>query len=175
MGWCKCQLNVIKWQCFYWRHFVSCQVFHCCYLGDCRWMMGIKFSQTLRSSRWRFDDTLFSIPRMPVLKRIIEPKNVSRRIVPPNTSNELEFISNSTLAHVIFQLSSLSKHSEDLFGELHRETCCILYRTSQLNERIEHLKLKIVRLNPTVEEGMYVLIVCGYVGECMSVSDYVYM
>lgn len=22
---------------------------------------------------------------------------------------------------------------------------------------------------------MYVLIVCGYVGECMSVSDYVYM
>lgn len=90
---------------------------------------------------------------MPFLKRFIEPKYVSHNVVPRNISNELDYISNSTLASIMYQLSSLSRHSEDLFGELHRETSIIMYRTSQLNERIENLKGKIVRLNPVVEEG----------------------
>lgn len=89
---------------------------------------------------------------MPLMKCSIEPKYVSRRVVPQNISNELDCISNSTLACIIYQLSSLSRLSEELFSELHRETSVIVYRTCQLNERIEDLKGKIVQLNPEDDE-----------------------
>jgi len=109
---------------------------------------------------------------MPLIKRGIEPVHVSRAVVPASVRNELEFVSNNTLSNVILQLSSLSKHAEDVFGELHRETCCVLYRSGQLNDRIGRLKQKIVQLNPTVEEG---IVASVYIVQCIiSVDMYSY-
>jgi len=90
---------------------------------------------------------------MPLVKRSIEPQFVSRVVVAPGVRNELEFVSNSTLANVIQQLSSLSKHAQDLFNELHRETSCVFYRNCKLNERIDRLKQKIQQLNPVKDSG----------------------
>lgn len=91
--------------------------------------------------------------KMPLVKRDIEPQYISRVVVPPGVRNELEFVANATLGHVVAQLSSLSKHAEDLFSELHRDTSCIFYRSCKLNERIDRLKQKIQQLNPVVETG----------------------
>ena len=90
---------------------------------------------------------------MPLVKRTIEPVNIAQGHVASDVLNELECVTNSTLANIICQLSSLSKHVEDMFGELHHETCSIFHRTYQLSERVERLKVKITQLNPTVEEG----------------------
>jgi len=90
---------------------------------------------------------------MPLVKRTIEPTHISRVVVEKDTHNDLECVSNSTLANMIRQLSSLSAHAEDLFTELHHETCYCFSRMAQLNERVDRLKLKITQLNHTVEEG----------------------
>ena len=90
---------------------------------------------------------------MPMVKRAIEPSDISQRQLDTEVKNELECVANNTLACIIQQLSSLSKHSEDLFGELYAETYTLAARTSNLCTRIEKLKHKIVQLNPTVEEG----------------------
>ena len=90
---------------------------------------------------------------MPLVKRLIEPVDVSRGVIASSVRNELECVTNCTLANVVLQLSNLSRLAEDLFSELHRDSLCIFYRTSQLNERVDRLKGKILQLNPTVEEG----------------------
>jgi|SRR6218665_606239 len=95
----------------------------------------------------------FASSKMPLVKRTIEPVEISRNHVTSGIKNELDFVTNSTLGNVIRQLSSLSKHVEDIFGELHHESCSLFNRTCQLNERIDRLKIKITQLNPTVEEG----------------------
>lgn len=87
-----------------------------------------------------------------MVKRAIEPSDISQRQLDTEVKNELECVANNTLACIIQQLSSLSKHSEDLFGELYAETYTLATRTSNLCTRIEKLKHKIVQLNPTVEE-----------------------
>ncbi|ESN99223.1 hypothetical protein HELRODRAFT_67002 [Helobdella robusta] len=89
---------------------------------------------------------------MPLHKRLIEPVNVSRNVVAEGIRNELDCVSNSTLSHIILQLSSLSKLSEDIFLELHVETCNIFFKTCHIYKRVELLKHKIVQLNPVVEE-----------------------
>jgi len=96
---------------------------------------------------------------MPLIKRSVEPRNVSRgpSIASGVTSvqDELEFVSTSTLANVMRQLSSLSVRVDDMFGELNRESVAISRRTIALTERTERLRMKIVQLNPTVEPGHY--------------------
>lgn len=89
---------------------------------------------------------------MPMYKRMIIPVAVSRDAVDKGVRNELECVSNNTFANIILQLSSLSKMSEDLFTELHLETCCVFYRTCQIIKRVEALKYKIIQLNPIAEE-----------------------
>ena len=91
-------------------------------------------------------------------KRMITPVEVSRNAVDKGVRNELECVSNNTLANLLLQLSSLSKMSEDLFTEVHLETCRVFYRTCQIIKRVEALKYKIIQLNPIAEEGFnYVL------------------
>jgi len=90
---------------------------------------------------------------MPLVKRTVEPKHISRIVVDKNIHNELECVSNSTLANMIRQLSSLSAHAEDLFTELYHETCYSFSRMAQLNDRVSRLKITITQLNHTVEEG----------------------
>ncbi|CAI9541181.1 unnamed protein product, partial [Staurois parvus] len=58
---------------------------------------------------------------MPLVKRNIEPRHVCRGTVPDGITSELECVTNNTLAAIIRQLSSLSKHAEDIFGELFNE------------------------------------------------------
>jgi len=93
------------------------------------------------------------IVTMPLVKRTVEPKHISRVVVETSVHNELECVSNTTLANMIRQLSALSAHAEDLFTELHHETYYAYSRMAQLNDRVDRLKIKITQLNHTVEEG----------------------
>jgi len=94
---------------------------------------------------------------MPLIKRSVEPRSVCRGPAISGgvtlVQDELEFVSTSTLANVMRQLSSLSVHVDDMFGELNRESVAISRRTVALTERTERLRLKIIQLNPTVEPG----------------------
>lgn len=52
-----------------------------------------------------------------------------------------------------FQLSSLSRHAEDLFGEMITESTSILNRTVSLQGRVDKLSVKVKNLDSNVEEG----------------------
>lgn len=52
-----------------------------------------------------------------------------------------------------FQLSSLSRHAEDLFGEMIAESTSILNRTVSLQGRVDKLSVKVKNLDSNVEEG----------------------
>jgi len=97
--------------------------------------------------------------QMPLIKRSVEPRNVSRGPGITNSvtsvQDELQFVSVSTLANVMRQLSSLSLRVDDMFGELNRESVAISRRTIALTERTDRLRMKIMQLNPTVEPGHY--------------------
>lgn len=47
---------------------------------------------------------------MPLVKRNIEPRHLCRGALPEGITSELECVTNSTLAAIIRQLSSLSKY-----------------------------------------------------------------
>lgn len=92
---------------------------------------------------------------MPLPKRIIEPVFVARSAYPRediNEPTELETVTNTTLTNIIRQLSSLSKHSEDLFGELAREAGQLSERSNSLQARIDRLAIKVTQLDSNVEE-----------------------
>lgn len=92
---------------------------------------------------------------MPLPKRIIEPIFVARSAYNRENQNvptELETVTNTTLTNIIRQLSSLSKHSEDLFGELTREAGQLSERSNSLQARIDRLAIKVTQLDSTVEE-----------------------
>ena len=90
---------------------------------------------------------------MPLIKRNIEPVDLSRSSLAPGIRNELECVTNNTLANVIKQLSSLSQHAEDMFSELFKEAGDIFERANNLQERVDRLKVKVTQLDSTVEEG----------------------
>lgn len=92
---------------------------------------------------------------MPLPKRIIEPIFVARSGFQRenlNVPTELETVTNTTLTNIIRQLSSLSKHSEDLFGDLTREAGQLSERSNSLQARIDRLAIKVTQLDSTVEE-----------------------
>lgn len=92
---------------------------------------------------------------MPLPKRSIEPVHVARSGYARedlSEPTELETVTNTTLTNIIRQLSSLSKHSEDLFGELAREAGSLSERTNSLQARIDRLSVKVTQLDSTVEE-----------------------
>lgn len=92
---------------------------------------------------------------MPLPKRLIEPIHVARSGYTGegiSETTELETVTNTTLTNIIRQLSSLSKHSEDLFGELAREAGHLSERTNSLQARIDRLAIKVTQLDSTVEE-----------------------
>ena len=70
-------------------------------------------------------------------------------------NDELECVTNHTLANVIRQLSSLSKMAEDMFFELSEETQKVFGRAKLLQCRIENVQDKVTQLNATVEEGVF--------------------
>ncbi|XP_053610558.1 actin-binding protein WASF3 [Plodia interpunctella] len=91
---------------------------------------------------------------MPLPKRLVEPVHVSRGTVPERLAvpSELEAVTNGTLANTVRQLSSLSKHAEDMFGELTREATGLAERTNVLQARIDRLAIKVTQLDSGVEE-----------------------
>lgn len=92
---------------------------------------------------------------MPLPKRTIEPIHVARSIYVRDEGaepTELETVTNTTLTNIIRQLSSLSKHSEDLFCELAREAGHLSERSNSLQARIDRLAIKVTQLDSTVEE-----------------------
>nr|XP_020758640.1 wiskott-Aldrich syndrome protein family member 3 [Odocoileus virginianus texanus] len=89
---------------------------------------------------------------MPLVKRNIEPRHLCRGALPEGITSELECVTNSTLAAIIRQLSSLSKHAEDIFGELFNEANNFYIRANSLQDRIDRLAVKVTQLDSTVEE-----------------------
>ncbi|XP_062570761.1 actin-binding protein WASF2-like [Saccostrea cucullata] len=93
---------------------------------------------------------------MPFIQRCLEPINVSRVEVDEGIKDELECVTNHTLSNIILQLSSLSKHAEDMFTELSQEVQTFTDRTRQLERRIRNLKETVTTL---------------YVSEEVSIND----
>lgn len=93
---------------------------------------------------------------MPLPKRMVEPVHVARGTIPEDfpLPSELEAATNGTLANTVRQLSSLSRHAEDLFGELAREAHGLAARANSLQTRIDRLAVKVTQLDSNVEEGM---------------------
>ncbi|CAL8326391.1 unnamed protein product [Lota lota] len=89
---------------------------------------------------------------MPLVKRSIEPRHLCRGAVPDHVTSELECVTNSTLAAVIKQLGSLSRHAEDIFGELFNEANSFYVRMSSLQDRVDLLAVKVTQLDSTIEE-----------------------
>ncbi|XP_059617570.1 actin-binding protein WASF3 [Phlebotomus argentipes] len=92
---------------------------------------------------------------MPLPKRHVDPIYIARSQYVNNDfqeSIELETVTNTTLTNIIRQLSSLSKHSEDLFGELARDAGTMAERVNSLQARIDRLAVKVTQLDSTTEE-----------------------
>uniref|UniRef100_A0A1A8PN87 Wiskott-Aldrich syndrome protein family member n=1 Tax=Nothobranchius rachovii TaxID=451742 RepID=A0A1A8PN87_9TELE len=89
---------------------------------------------------------------MPLVKRIIEPRFLCRGSLPDGVASELECVTNSTLAAVIKQLGGLSRHAEDIFGELFIEANSFYLKMSNLQERVDLLAVKVTQLDSNVEE-----------------------
>lgn len=114
---------------------------------------------------------------MPLHERVIQPINVSRSTLPLppgdikpliknsasisgqglaanaaasaniNIVNELECVTNGTLANLIRQLSSLSRQAEELLTGVFDEASKILNRTVVLQQRIDGLAVKVETLD----------------------------
>lgn len=97
---------------------------------------------------------------MPLEQRVVDPICISRGTLPLDASgnlaisipNELECVTNGSLANVIRQLSSLSSHAEELFGGILEETSVLISRASSLQVRIDRLAVKVTQLDSSVEE-----------------------
>ncbi|XP_060769323.1 actin-binding protein WASF3 isoform X2 [Neoarius graeffei] len=89
---------------------------------------------------------------MPLVKRSIKPHHVCRVAVPESVGCELECVTNNTLSSIIHQLSSLSKHAEDVFGELFNEANGFYMRANSLQDRLDRLAVKVTQLDSNIEE-----------------------
>lgn len=96
---------------------------------------------------------------MPLIKRTVSPVNIALTKVAEGTRNELECVTNSSLCSIIRQLSSLSRHAEDMFAELVHDAAVIFDKTNNLQERVGRLKVKVTQLDSTVEEGKATIII----------------
>ncbi|NXJ10066.1 WASF1 protein, partial [Odontophorus gujanensis] len=89
---------------------------------------------------------------MPLVKRNIDPRHLCHTALPRGIKNELECVTNISLANIIRQLSSLSKYAEDIFGELFNEAHSFSFRVNSLQERVDRLSVSVTQLDPKEEE-----------------------
>ncbi|XP_077448608.1 actin-binding protein WASF3-like [Stigmatopora argus] len=89
---------------------------------------------------------------MPLIRRAVEPRHLCQTAVPNGIESELECVNNNTLSSVIRQLSSLSKHAENVFGDLFDEANIFYTRANSLQDRIDRLAIKVTQLDSSVEE-----------------------
>ncbi|KAF3831830.1 hypothetical protein GH733_000642 [Mirounga leonina] len=90
--------------------------------------------------------------KMPLVKRNIDPRHLCHTALPRGIKNELECVTNISLANIIRQLSSLSKYAEDIFGELFNEAHSFSFRVNSLQERVDRLSVSVTQLDPKEEE-----------------------
>ena len=88
---------------------------------------------------------------MPLVKRTVEPIYIGRAPLDKSVKNELEGVVVNSLAGVIKQLSSLSKHAENLFGDLISEASNLYHRSTTLNQRVQILYEKTSQLDSAVK------------------------
>jgi len=79
---------------------------------------------------------------MPLPERVIEPVAVCRGTLQLPVPDELEGVTNGSLANIIRQLSTLSRHAEEMFGNLFHEAEGLAVRGSSLQARIDSLQLR---------------------------------
>lgn len=89
---------------------------------------------------------------MPLPERVIEPVSVCRGTLQMTVPDELEGVTNGSLANIIRQLSFLSRHAEEMFGNLFQEAEGLAVRGSSLQARIDKIAVKVTQLDSNVEE-----------------------
>ncbi len=89
---------------------------------------------------------------MPFTKHVIEPIRISQCPLPDGEPNELECLSNLTLANLIRQLSSLGQHAGRIFDELSKDATQLNNRALIMHQRLENLKSKCQQLDIQSEE-----------------------
>uniref|UniRef100_A0A915LHY5 Wiskott-Aldrich syndrome protein family member n=1 Tax=Meloidogyne javanica TaxID=6303 RepID=A0A915LHY5_MELJA len=83
---------------------------------------------------------------MPLTTRSVSPVNLSLHRLPDSVrQDELQCITNGTFANLIRQLSSLSRHAQQIFSDIHREVLKIDHRTNTLFLRVERLAQKVAQ------------------------------
>jgi WAS family protein 1 len=90
---------------------------------------------------------------MPFTKHVIQPINIAQCPIPNTERNELECLSNLTLANIIRQLSSLGEHADRVFSELIQDAVNIGIRTKNVTDKVENVRVKISHLDIQTEEG----------------------
>ena len=87
---------------------------------------------------------------MPLPFRVILPTHVSRNTLSKHKvlTDELEAVNNGTLGFIIKQMSSLSKHANDIFGELMKQVDVTRARVDSLAVRVGKVK----EIDTTVKE-----------------------
>ncbi|MFH4979186.1 hypothetical protein AB6A40_005895 [Gnathostoma spinigerum] len=90
---------------------------------------------------------------MPLVKRAVSPVNVSLHRLPPSIKrDELLCVANGTLSNLVRQLSSLSRHAEQIFGEIYHDVVKLDHKTNTLKQRIERLTHKVTQLDCNQEQ-----------------------
>lgn len=89
---------------------------------------------------------------MPLPERVIVPVAVCRGTLQLPVPDELEGVTNGSLANITRQLSTLSRHAEEMFGNLFTEAEMLAVRGSNLQARIDKIAVKVTQLDSNVEE-----------------------
>ena len=80
---------------------------------------------------------------MPLPERLIVPVAVCRGTLQLPVPDELEGVTNGSLANITRQLSTLSRHAEEMFGNLFTEAEMLAVRGSSLQARIDKIAVKV--------------------------------
>lgn len=91
---------------------------------------------------------------MPLTKRAVSPVNLSRGTIPSTIHrDELQCTANGTIANLVRQLSSLSKHAENIFGEIYHDAMIINHKSNTLQQRIDRLHKKVEDLDSNSDQA----------------------
>lgn len=92
---------------------------------------------------------------MPLAVRYVQPKRLCRGPLPSGVKNELHAVAVLSLAGTIRQISSLAKHAESLLGELCDTLGKYNERTLSLQNRVTHLRKKVIPKLDIQAEGTW--------------------
>ncbi|KAE9556308.1 hypothetical protein FO519_000491 [Halicephalobus sp. NKZ332] len=86
---------------------------------------------------------------MPLTTRSVSPTSISVGRLPPGLqTNELECVANGTLANLVRQMSSLSRHAHHIFSEIHQQIL-------ECDKRIEKVHERNLRLQDKIDQPNY--------------------